>query len=199
MTGRRLLLLLVPLAGLLILPAVALAAPAPTPTAPPVLRTAQISGDGLSKPIVIYSDREPDREADVRAEVEWLLGLSSITQSQPPGRLGPKYTVLLSVGGKATQQYEVYPVANGGPRVFRPDSQPDGRQVGDGWFYGRLSMPTTLMSVGVPLLGLPTDPAAGGGGGAPASEPPDLEGLLGSWKNFMGLNIAVIILVALGV
>lgn len=198
----RLLVLIGPIAtaaGLLALPLSAAAAPTPSPSpSPQPVKTVQISGDGLSKPIVIASDRDPQRQAAVRAEVDWLANQPGVTQSPPADKLGPMYTVVLSTDGKPLEKYELYPLAVGGPRAYRPADQPDERQVAEGWFYGRLSMPTTLIAAGVPMDGVPLDPG-GEGGGALASEPPDLEGMLGSWRNFMGLNLAVVIVVAAGV
>jgi len=61
-----------------------------------------------------------------------------------------------------------------------------------------LSMAATLYTAGLPLTEVPVNPG-GEGGGLPASEPSDIGSMLGSWRDFMGLNIAVGIIVAAGV
>jgi hypothetical protein len=196
-------LLLAPIAiaaGLLAIPLPAHAAPkpSPTPSPPTPVRTVQIIGEGLSGTIELNSVHDKQREAAVRSEVDWLAAMPSVTGALPFYQLGPKYTVLLLTDGKPYLTFDLYPTAEGGPRAYRPAKQPDGKAVDEGWFYGRLSMPATLFAAGVPLKDIPADPG-GEGGGAPASEPPDFGGMLGSWRDFMGLNIAIAIIVAAGV
>jgi hypothetical protein len=189
---------LVATAGLVFLPAAALAAPTPSPSPPPVL-TVQITGSGLGNPITVSSQRDPARQEAVRSEVTFFANQAGTAAALPPEKLGPKFTVILSTDGKATEQYDLYPLAAGGPRAYRPAEQPDKRQVGEAWFYGRISMPNTLQAIGVPLQGVPADLGGGGGGAAPPTDAPDIGRMLGDWRNFMGLNIAVIIVVAAGV
>jgi len=192
---------LVATVGLVLLPAAAaLGAPAPTPSPPPPpVKTVQITGNGLANPIIISSDRDPARQDALRGELTYLTGQGGVSTTLPPEKLGPKLTVILATDGKATEQYDLYPLAVGGPRAFRPAQQPDGRQVGEAWFYGRLSMPGTLQAAGVPLQGVQAEPGGGGGGAAPPTDSPDIGEMLGDWRNFMGLNFAVIIVVAAGV
>ncbi|WP_117212967.1 hypothetical protein [Allorhizocola rhizosphaerae] len=179
-------------------PAVA-AAPTPSPSAPPIVDFVEISGDALATPIVLSSDKHAQRQDVMRREVKWLIDKTPVTGPPPPEQLGPKYTVVLLTMGQATDRFEVYPMAVGGPRVFRPADQP-GRQVAEGWFYGRLSLPTSLLAAGVPLEGVTPEPGMGGqGGGLPASQPPDVGAMIGDWSRFMGLNVAAIIIIASGV
>jgi hypothetical protein len=203
MLGRLLALagMFVATASSFALPSAGFAAPAPSPSprpSPPV-RTVQITGTMLANPIVISSDRDSERYAALRSEVTFLATHASVATAPPADKLGPKVTVVLTTSGKATEQYDLYPLAVGGPRAYRPADQPDKRQVDEAWFYGRLSMPATLQAAGVPLQGVPADPGGGGGGAAPPTDAPDIPGMLGSWRNFMGLNIAIIIVVAVGV
>ncbi len=179
--------------------AAAATAPTPSPTAPPIVEFVEITGDALPAPIVLTSERHAQRQEAMRREVQWLAGKTPVTGPLPPEQLGPKYTVTLLTMGQATDRFEVYPLAVGGPRVFRPKDQP-GRQVGEGWFFGRLTLPTSMLSAGVPLEGVNPEPGIGGqGGGLPASEPPDVGALVGDWSRFMGLNTAAIIIIAAGV
>jgi hypothetical protein len=161
--------------------------------------TVQITGAGLANAITISSARDPARHEALRSELTHLAGNGSVTSTLAPEKLGLKLTVILSTDGKATEQYDLYPLAAGGPRAYRPAQQPDGRQVGEAWFYGRISMPSTLQAAGVALQGFQADPGGGGGGAAPPTDAPDIDEMLGNWRNFMGLNIAVIIVVAAGV
>ena len=179
-------------------PAFAAAGPSPSPS-PSIVHFVEITGEGLANPIVLSSDKHAQRQDAMRREVQWLVDKGSVTGPLPPEQLGPKYTVVLLTMGQATDRFEVYPSAQGGPRVFRPADQP-GRKVAEGWFYGRLSLSTSLLSAGVPLEGVTPEPGMGGqGGGLPASQPPDVGALIGDWSRFMGLNVAAIIIIASGV
>lgn len=203
---RRLLLLapVVIVAGLIVMPAgVALAAPpkpspSPSPSPREPVHSVRITGDGLAAPIELNSVRDKQREAAVRSEVDWLATMPGTTTSLLFYQLGSKYTVVLLKDDKAYLTFDLYPNAQGGPRVYRPATQPDGHEVAEGWFFGRLSMPASLYAAGVALSDIPAD-VGGEGGGAPATETPDLPGMLVSWRDFMWLNIAVGIIVAAGV
>lgn len=198
---RRLLVLVGPafvLTGVASAP-MAAAAAAPTPTASPQpVKAVEIVGESLPHPIILFSDKHPQRHSAVRGEVEWLEGKGTPAPA-PSGDAGPKFTLTLFHAGEATDRFDLYPLAEGGPRVFRPADQP-GRKVNEAWFFGRLSMPSSLLSAGVPLAGVVPDPIIGGqAGGLDASEPPDLRGMLGQWSRFMGLNAAAVVILAAGV
>lgn len=186
----------VALTGLGVAPA--WAGPSPTPSAPAIILAVEISGDGMEHPVVLFSDRHPQRHNALRSELDWLAVKGS-TVAPPSGEIGPKFTATLFSAGKATDRFDLYPLAPGGPRVYRPAEQPEGRKGAEAWFYGRLSMPSTLLSAGVPLAGVTPDPVTGQAGGAIATEPPDLRGMLGQWSRFMGLNIAAVVVLAAGV
>lgn len=180
-------------------PAVAATAPSPSPSAAPIVKFVEITGEGLDGTIVLTSEKHPQRQEAVRREVEWLAGKAPSTPQPTSDDIGPKYTIILLTMGEATDRFDVYPLAHGGPRVFRPAEQP-GRKVAEGWFYGRLSMPSTLLSAGVPLTGVTPEPGMGGqGGGVSASEPPDVGAMVGEWTRFMGLNVAAVIIIAAGI
>lgn len=189
---------LVATVGLIFLPSAAFAAPTPSASPPPV-KSVQITGAGLANPITISSERDPARQEALRSELTFFANQGGTSQVPAPEKLGPKFTVVLSTDGKATEQYDLYPLADGGPRAYRPAEQPDKRQVGEAWFYGRISMPSALQTAGISLQGLPAELGGGGGGAAAPTDAPDIGRMLGDWRNFMGLNIAVIIVVAAGV
>lgn len=176
-----------------------------TTLADPV-RTIEISGEGLEAPVKITSDKDKQRFTAIMTELALLPTQPGVLASPPSERLGAKYTIVIYTDGKPTDTYDLYPQAAGGPRVFRPAAQPDQHPVSEGWFLGRLSLPTTLINVGVPLTGVVADPGVGvgrGGGGAEpvptASELPDLAHVLGDWTKFTGLNSVLIVIVAMGI
>lgn len=201
---RGLLLLIGPMAAAFaavaagVAPAHASPSPSPSPSAPPV-QFVEITGEGLEAAIVLSSERHPRRQSAMRDEVQWLAAEKVF--APPPGPdidLGPKYTLVLLTMGEPTDRFDLFPLAPGGPRVFRPAQQPGDRKVAEGWFYGRLSMPTSLLGAGVPLGGV--TPAPGGqGGGFTASAAPDFTQVLGDWRRFVGINTAAVIIIAAGV
>ena len=65
----------------------------------------------------------------------------------------------------ATQAYDLYPSAVGGPRVHRSAKQPGGKKATDGWFFGTLGMPSSLQASGAPLQAKPDVVSAGIGAG----------------------------------
>jgi hypothetical protein len=85
--------------------------------------------------------------------------------------------------------------------VFRPASQP-ARRTTAAWFYGRLSMPDTLRRAGAPLDGIVSVSTGGIGGGQIADKPfdptGDLASMLAEWRQFLLLNGAVVVVIALG-
>lgn len=178
------------------------AAPTPSPTASTsnVSNAIAIEGEGLTSTLTITAaDRQRDFEA-LLSEVDWLLVRPGVTKSPAPDKLGPKYTVTVLADGVAKQQYDLYPLATGGPRAYRSDKQPDKRKVTAAWFYGRLSMPATLRTAGVPLSGVSLPPGAGGGGGGGATgeQVQNLDSMFGQWRGVVALNGAVALLIAAG-
>lgn len=112
--------------------------------------TLTISGEGLVEPVVLDAESEPELFAAVLDQVSWLRGRG---HPAPPKDedLGPKYTVVLLRDDVAIETYDLYPLAPGGPRAYRPAEQPDDRKTSAAWFFGRLNMPETLRAAGAPL------------------------------------------------
>jgi hypothetical protein len=142
--ARRIVLAaLIGVLGLVAAPATA----APAPLQPNALT---ISGEGLLEPVVLEAESEPELFAAVLDQVSWLRGQG---HPAPPKDedLGPKYTVVLLIDHVAVGTYDLYPLAPGGPRAYRPAEQPDDRKTSPAWFFGRLNMPEALRAAGAPL------------------------------------------------
>lgn len=162
-----------------------------------------LSGPGFGKPLNVSAEDSPDQFAALLGEVDWLASGPGQGSTPDPGKLGEKYVLTLFTGDKATHRYELYPAATGGPRVFRPASQPDKHDTTAAWFYGRLSMPETLRDVGTPLSGAQTGVATGGSGGGGIADKPldpnaDITSLFSRWRQVLLLNGAVVVVIAAG-
>ncbi|BCJ78024.1 hypothetical protein CS0771_75680 [Catellatospora sp. IY07-71] len=190
-------------AALLLLGAPAYGAPTPSPkpSPSPVVRSITISGESLSAPITLRSDQHPKEFGAMITEVDWLASRPGVTKSPAADKLGPKFTVVTALNDVDKQTYDIYPQAVGGPRVFRPAAQPDKRKVAAGWFIGRLTMESSLRQAGVPLGTAEAGQGGGKGGGLPGSgaAEPDIQAMVGDWQRFVGLNGAVVVVIALGV
>lgn len=141
------------------------AAPKPPPAG------VDITGTGLSAPVRMHEDTEPALVGAVIDQVNFL-GRTGMPTGPKAASLGPKYTVVVLAGETPKQTYDLYPKAVGGPRVYRPAKQPDGRKTSAGWFLGRLSMSETLRTAGVPLE-RQFDTVSGGAGGGERVLPED--------------------------
>ncbi|NUT32287.1 MAG: hypothetical protein HOV79_04335 [Hamadaea sp.] len=162
-----------------------------------------IAGEGLGSPLVVTARDSADLFEALLSEVSYLASGPGVAASPKADKLGPKYTVVVLVNNVAKQTYDLYPLATGGPRAFRPAAQPDKRKVTAGWFYGRLTMPSTMRAVGVPLEGGATyqPPGGGGGGGTVAgtkAAAPDIDDVMGEWRRVVALNGGIVILIAVG-
>lgn len=162
-----------------------------------------IAGPGVTEELTVPAKERPEQFAALLAEVNWLAKRPGQIREPEAGKLGPKYVLTVYAGEQATHRYELYPMAVGGPRAYRPASQPDKHRTTAGWFYGRLSMPDTLRLVGVPLAGPVSSLTTGGiGGGGVAEEPfdpnADISTLLAEWRRFLLLNGAVVVVIAAG-
>lgn len=166
-----------------------------------------VSGPGIVESLTVQAEQQSQQFAALLAEVNWLASRPGQTGEPEAGKLGPKYVVTVYAGQKATHRYELYPNAAGGPRAYRPVSQPDKHRTTEAWFYGRLSMPDSLRAVGVPLTGsVPSVSTGGIGGGefgAPVAEESfdpngDLSSMLDQWRQYILLNGAVVVVMALG-
>jgi hypothetical protein len=162
-----------------------------------------ITGDDLAEPLVILAADSPRRAAALYEEVSWLTGRSGNADEPDEEILGPAYVIEVHIDGEARHRYVLYPLADGGPRAYRPAEQPGDRKAREAWFYGRLSMPDTLGAAGVPLPGAPPRMSGGGTGGGdePAGEtspPGEAVGLVDTWREGMQLTALVGITIAAG-
>lgn len=109
----------------------------------------RLDGPGFPGLSVDIAD-DPELFTDLISQVAWLASRPGDAPAPRVETLGPGYQLTVFVDGTPDQRYDLYPLAVGGPRVFRPAAQP-GRPVTDAWFFGRLSMPDVLTEAGVPL------------------------------------------------
>jgi hypothetical protein len=183
--------------GLVLAPSAAIAAPAAKPS------TIEIVDKDKNK----YSIHEADHKplfARVLGEFSWMATATPTTTKPANAKLGDKYTVTVLAGGKANQVYDIYPLAAGGPRAYRPASQPTGKKAA-GWFYGRLTMSESMRIAGVPIEQR-VDVVAGGIGGGVGKEVDDEEmdavaksqEVVGEFQRLFLLNGAVLVIVLAG-
>ncbi|SBT65083.1 hypothetical protein GA0070622_2073 [Micromonospora sediminicola] len=184
----------------------ALAGPAAAQAAPkPKLAPGgvDITGDRLDQPLRLRADTRP---ADVNLIVDQVKWLGTTGQLRGPAAkdLGPKYTVVVLVAGTPKNTFDLFPLAKGGPRVYRPAKQPDLSRPRAGWFFGRLNMSETLRSVGVPLEPR-FDTLSGGIGGGERVLPEDaldpvqdLDTALGELQRLLLLNVGVVVVITAG-
>jgi hypothetical protein len=176
---------------------------AATPAAAVGFTSITIQGEGLPRPLDVRDDADPELFASLLSQVGWLANRAGQTARLAPAKLGPKYTVVVYVKDKAKQTYDLYPLAAGGPRVYRPAKQPDRRSTTAAWFFGRLNMSETLRVAGVPLPQR-ADALGGAGGGEEAAEQAvfapmeELSLVFAEWRRLFLLNGAVVLLIAAG-
>ncbi|MDG4765000.1 hypothetical protein O7632_12955 [Solwaraspora sp. WMMD406] len=175
----------------------------PAQAAPPAPTTVTIEGDDLAEPLAVHADGNTELFAALLGQVDWLAG-SGQTSSPEPADLGPKYLLVVLIDDEPTRAYELYPLAKGGPKAFRPAEQPDGSKSTAAWFYGRLTMSETLRAAGAPLPERP-DSISGGIGGGERVIPEDaltpgedLGRALGELRQALLLNGAVAVGITLG-
>ncbi|WIM97925.1 hypothetical protein ACTOB_001488 [Actinoplanes oblitus] len=183
--------------------------PAKPPAKPkPQPNGIHITGQGVpDEGIKVLQAEDPKLFRMLFTEVGWLAAAQP--QASPPGKsakLGPRYVVHVLTGDKATQEFELYPLAAGGPRAHRPAQQPAGtKRQQDGWFYGRQSMSESLRLSGVPLKAKPDVVNGGIGGGVgeslDQSEVDPVAGaghLFGQMRQLLLLNGAVLLVILTG-
>jgi hypothetical protein len=163
-----------------------------------------ITGEGLNDPLTLRADTDSDLFAAMLNQVNWMATRPGKAKALAADKLGPKYTVVVLAQKKATHTYDLYPLAAGGPRAFRPAKQPDGHKTTAGWFYAKLTMPQILLAAGVPLPGS-ADRAGGYGGGAGSADLPpvfddhsNIGSVLSEWRLVTMLNGGVVLLIAMG-
>jgi hypothetical protein len=181
---------------------------APAAYAAPATTSITVDGPGLTTPVTLQAGTEPF--VHLLSEVSWLATRPGNAPSPDAANLGPKYQVVVRVDERPDQTYDLYPLAIGGPRVFRPAEQPNKKKTAAAWFYGRLSMPDALRSVGVPLVfpGGPVPLTGGQGGGGPVAAgtvtttpgATSIGDIIGEWQRQMLLLAggSVILLVLIG-
>ena len=162
-----------------------------------------IRGDDLADPLVVRTSNSPQLTAALHAEVSWLVGRSATADEPDPDALGPRYVIEVHLDGEVRHRYELYPMADGGPRVFRPEEQPGGRTTDPAWYFGRLSMPDTLYAAGIEVPGAqPRVPGGGGGGGEPLPEATTpaagAGGVMAAWREGVLLTALVALAIVIG-
>ncbi|WP_229072290.1 hypothetical protein [Actinoplanes sp. DH11] len=164
----------------------------------------EIKGKGIEKPIVVRQTDEPRLFEKLFIEVDWLASARPQTSAPKSGKLGDKYTVTVLVKDAPSLVYDLYPLAAGGPRAYRPAKQPSGKKTA-GWFYGRLSMSESLRLSGAPLEAKPDVVHGGIGGGIGedlgASEVNPVESMsevFGEVRRLFLLNGAVLLVILVG-
>lgn len=159
-----------------------------------------ITGIALAEPLEVPAEEYPDLCATLYREVSWLVRKRPDADEPDPDTLGPQYTLEANVDGEPRHRFHLYPLAEGGPRVFRPAEQPGEREVREGWFHGRLSLPETLAAAGIPVHDDPTAPGGSGGGLTPETEAPErgLFAFLEDWREGMKLVVAVTLAIVVG-
>ncbi|SCG39302.1 hypothetical protein [Micromonospora halophytica] len=178
------------------------AGPAQTAPKPPPAGV-DITGDGLSEPLRLRSETEPALVLAVIDQVNWF-GRTGASTGPKAANLGPKYTVVVLAGETPKQTYDLYPLAKGGPRAYRPAKQPDARKTSAGWFLGRLNMSETLRHAGVPLE-RQFDTLSGGVGGGERVIPEealnpakDIDTAIGELQRLLLLNLGVVLVITSG-
>jgi hypothetical protein len=191
--------------AVLVAVAAPLLAPSPALAAPPKPDAITIDGEGVGEPITVRAKADPELFEALLTQVNWLANAKGQAASPKADKLGRKFTVVVHIGDQAKQTYDLYPLAAGGPRAFRPAKQPDKRKSSNAWFYGRLNMSETLRAAGVPLPEKPETLHGGGiGGGERVFDEDtlnpgrDLDKLLGDLREVLLLNGAVVLVITMG-
>lgn len=182
-------------------PSAAQAAPKKAPDPDSV----QISGDNITEALVVRQTERPRLFQMLLSEVSWLAGATSSTSAPKTEQLGPKFTVTVLVKDAPSQVYNLYPMAEGGPRAHRPAKQPVGKSS-EGWFYGRLSMSESLRLGGAPLEAKLDAVNGGIGGGvgtdltaaAEASPLEEMSAAFSEFRRLFLLNGAVLLVILTG-
>lgn len=172
--------------------------------APPVPTAVTISGEGLDEPITV---RAADNAALCEAlgkQVSWLHTEPPQSAEPTPDKRGPGYRMVLLVKDRAVGTYDLYPRADGGPRIYRPAAQPDRRKTDAGWFYGRLNMSEALRTAGAPLPEVPDVVSGGIGGGERVNGQEtldtreDVDRLFAQLRQVLLLNAGVLLIITAG-
>jgi hypothetical protein len=151
--------------------------------------------------ITVTAADKPRLFADLLEEVSFLSGAGGSVAAPKPATLGRKFTVVIQYDNKPRFTYDLYPLANGGPKAYRPAAQPDKRKTSAAWFLGRMTMSEALRIAGAPIPEKPDVISGGIGGGTrviPEDSLPtgrDLDSLLAELRRLMLLNGGVVLVV----
>jgi hypothetical protein len=170
------------------------------PKAKPKPTVITITGEKLAQPLAVRADKTPELFSALHGEVAFLSGTGQAPTPKSKG-LGPKYTVVVGYDDKPTFTYDLYPLATGGPKAYRPAKQPTKAKTTAAWFFGRIGMSETLRMAGVPLPEKP-DVISGGVAGSQRVIPDDtldagsdLDQLLTELQKVLLLNGAVVVVI----
>lgn len=173
-----------------------------TPAQAADLDRVTIEGEGLAEPLTVRPDENPELFGTLTSEVIWMARRSGTAPKPDEETLGPQFVLVVFEEGEAKYRFDVYPLAEGGPRAFRPADQPADRKVRKAWFYARVSLPETLGTAGVPVPGFTALAGGGGGGGTAPDETgrggPIMGEVISEWRETMLLNGAVLFAVLIG-
>jgi hypothetical protein len=125
---------------------------------------ASITGPGLDRAIVLAGDAEGNTSSRFGLFVQqagffpqvFTQTPDSTSRVRPQGTLGPRYDVAYRVPGPNndtwTVRQELYPFAAGGPVTYIRPGQTifTSMQTHGGWYRSPLSLPRTLVSLGLP-------------------------------------------------
>ena len=162
-----------------------------------------LSGDDLETSIEITPDDGDELFSAMLGQVSWMTGEGGRSTEPDQDKIGPKYTVIIRYGDKDRYSYDLYPLAEGGPRAFRPGDQPDARST-DAWFLGRLNMPNALRLAGAPLPETVDVMTGGIGGGERINEQQavdpagDLFAGMGGLRGMLAINLSVLVIITGG-
>ncbi|WP_422773878.1 hypothetical protein ACN28C_13870 [Plantactinospora sp. WMMC1484] len=163
-----------------------------------------ISSKSLPDELTVTAEDDAELFAALLDQVGFVKSGHGNTSAPKTADLGPKYTLVVHVGDAAKQSYDLYPLAKGGPRVYRPARQPDKTRPGAAWFFGRLTMSETLLTAGAPLPEQQTTLHGGIGGGERVipdeaiDTGEEVDRLFGELRQLMLLNGAVLVAITLG-
>jgi hypothetical protein len=210
---------LAPMAAVASVPAVAAAtavthanavpglAAVPAAPKPPRPTAVQITGKFPGGTLTVRADQDLELFQSLLGQVSWLADATPQTTAPRVSKLGPKFTIVVLAKAAPQFTYDVYPLATGGPRAYRPAKQPNRTRTTAGWFYGQLTMSEALRISGVPLPERPDVVSGGVGGGETVDRDVTDEELdaaagvsefLGQMRRLVLLNGAVVLIIAFG-
>lgn len=179
----------------------------PAAPKPPRPTAVQITGKFSGGSVTVRADQDLELFNSVLGQVSWLADAAPQTTAPRASKLGPKFTIVVLAKAAPQFTYDLYPLASGGPRAYRPAKQPNGKRATAGWFYGQLTMSEALRISGVPLPERPDVVSGGVGGGGSVDRNDAAEDLdpvtgvsefVGEMRRLVLLNGAVVLVIAFG-